>query len=101
VFPRVHPLIAGNDGVKFALNRHWTYRYSGSFRDLPGNCDFQPLLTMNNAYRFASGLCSVVLLALGFSRAAERLDPVASRKNVIPDGDLARFSWQCVPCDFA
>lgn len=56
---------------------------------------------MNNTYGFVSALGSIVLLALGFVRTAERLDPMASKRVVISEGDTGRFSWQCVPCDFA
>ena len=56
---------------------------------------------MNNTYGFVSALGSIVLLALGFVRAAERLDPMASKRAVLQNSDTARFSWQCVPCDFA
>jgi hypothetical protein len=57
---------------------------------------------MNSIKRLVFGLASSLLLAAGFMRAADRLDPMNNSLRFTPDNDQVGATPPCTwPCDIA
>jgi hypothetical protein len=57
---------------------------------------------MNSLTRFVYGLLSSLLLAVGFVRAADRLDPMTNNLQISDDHSNVGIAEPCtVPCEIA